>query len=291
MQKKLLCFGAGFSGLYTLQYAKSQGFDVIGTVRCATKAHTLSIQTGLSIVPFDTVDVAHIAPTHILHTIPPMAHDISHCTDAVYDMYAHSIRGLRELHWFGYFSTTGVYGHTHGDWVDETSPVNPSGIRGKRRVYMEKKWLDMLACTHIFRLPGIYGAGRSALDRVQAPNARIIEKSNQVFGRIHVADIVQTAVASMHRPHPHGIYNVVDDFPCDGGQVLRYACDLLGIQPPPVVPFERAMLSDMGQSFYDDCRRVKNDKIKTELGIILQHPDYKSGLNAIFTKKHTENAC
>ena len=288
--KNLLCFGAGFSGLEILKHAHQQGFKVVGCVRSYDKAKHLTQQTGLSIAPFDCLDLANINPTHIIHTVPTNgkfgAMNTPHMgSDAVYDTYAPDIQKLPNLTWFGYISTTGVYGNTNGAIVDETAPTNPSGKRGKSRVVVEKLWRHTIPQTHIFRLPGIYGAGRSALDTVQHPHARAIHKTGQIFGRIHIYDIAQTVLASMLAPHPQSIYNVVDDMPCDGVQVLQYACDLLHMPMIPIVPYETADLSPMAHSFYADSRRVNNDKIKTKLGIHLKYPTYKQGLQAIFNKK------
>lgn len=297
--KKLLCFGAGFSGLEICKHAKQQGFEVVGCVRNPDKASHLTQHTGVPIVVFDSLNIADINPTHIINTVPTNGKYGDKNTpdmgsDAVYDMYASDIQKLPRLKWFGYLSTTGVYGNTNGAVVNETTPTNPSGKRGKSRVAVEKLWHTTLPQTHIFRLPGIYGAGRSALDRVQKPHATAIYKPNQIFGRIHIYDIAQTVVASMQNPHPQSVYNVVDDMPCDGVQVCQYACDLLGLSMIPIVPYETAKLSPMAHSFYADSRRVSNNKIKTELGINLKYPTYKCGLQAIFKEKPqklAENTC
>ncbi len=288
--QRVFCFGVGFSGLEILQHAKKQGFAVIGCVRCPNKAKVLSARTHIPIIPFHTVDIRRINPTHIINTVPTNG-KIQGASDAPYDAYAPHIKKLPHLQWLGYVSTTGVYGNTHGDWVDETTAVNPSGKRGKSRLAVEKLWVDLHPKTHIFRLPGIYGRGRSALDRVQHPHAHAIHKPNQYFSRIHIYDIAQTVVASMHAPNPHSIYNVVDDMPCDGVQVLQFACDLLHRPMVPIIPYARADLSPMAHSFYRDSRRVKNHKIKTELGVKLQYPNYKRGLKAIFQQKPLENTC
>ncbi len=290
MPNVLLCFGAGFSGLEILRHAKNKGFRVIGCVRSGDKAVHLSAITGMPILAFDALDIRQINPTHIVHTVPTNG-QIQGASDAVYDRYADTIQNLPAVRWLGYVSTTGVYGNTNGDWVDETYPLNPSGKRAKSRVAVEKLWRALHPHTHIFRLPGIYGSGRSALDRVQQPNARAVHKPHQYFGRIHIYDIAQTVVASMGNPNPQSVYNVVDDMPCDGVQVLQYACALLQRPMIPIVDYDKADLSPMAGSFYADSRRVKNDKIKTELGVCLQYPDYKSGLNAIFQQKLSKKTC
>ncbi|MFL2659605.1 MAG: SDR family NAD(P)-dependent oxidoreductase [Alphaproteobacteria bacterium] len=278
MTKKLFCFGVGFSGLEILKHAKLSGFEVSGCVRSVEKAKKLSTETGFDIVDINNVDLTGI--THILNTVPTNG-----MSDFIYDQFIEQIKSLKTLKWFGYMSTTGVYGNTNGEMVDETSPLNPSGIRGKQRVAVEKLWLDNVKQTHIFRLPGIYGAGRSALDIVQSPKARAIKKDGQIFSRIHIYDIAQTVVASMKNPNFGNIYNVCDDLPCDNVAVLSYACELQNIKMIPVIPFEQAEMSEMARSFYSDKRRVSNNKIKKELGIKLKYPTYKIGLQAILQSK------
>jgi nucleoside-diphosphate-sugar epimerase len=278
MTKKLFCFGVGFSGLEILKHAKLSGFEVSGCVRSAEKAKKLSTETGFDIVDINNVDLTGI--THILNTVPTNG-----MSDFIYDQFIEQIKSSKTLKWFGYMSTTGVYGNTNGEMVDETSPLNPSGIRGKQRVAVEKLWLDNVKQTHIFRLPGIYGAGRSALDIVQSPKARAIKKDGQIFSRIHIYDIAQTVVASMKNPNFGNIYNVCDDLPCDNVAVLSYACELQNIKMIPVIPFEQAEMSEMARSFYSDKRRVSNNKIKKELGIKLKYPTYKIGLQAILQSK------
>lgn len=182
-------------------------------------------------------------------------------------------------------STTGVYGDRGGGRVDETAALTPSGERGRRRVAGEAGWLELHRRhglpVHVFRLAGIYGPGRSALDTVRAGRAQRIDRPGQVFSRIHVADIVETLRASMARPDPGAVYNVCDDDPAPPEAVIAYACRLLGIAPPPLVPFDRAELSAMARSFWDDNKRVDNRRIKQELGVRLLYPGYREGLAAL----------
>ena len=176
----------------------------------------------------------------------------------------------RGLAWLGYLSTTGVYGDRGGGWVDETSQLQPTGDRGRRRVAAEKGWLDLWnrrgVPVHIFRLAAIYGPGRSAFDALRAGTARRICKPGQVFSRIHVEDLANVLIASMERPRPGAVYNVCDDDPAPPAAVVGYAAELLGIEPPPLVPIEAAGLSPMARSFYDDNKRVANGLIKTSWG-------------------------
>jgi nucleoside-diphosphate-sugar epimerase len=189
------------------------------------------------------------------------------------------------LRWIGYLSTTGVYGDRAGGWVDEEAPLIPTGERGRRRVAAEARWLDLVrrhgSLVHIFRLAGIYGPGRNALDTVRAGRAQRIVKPGQIFSRIHVADIAQVLRASMAKPEPGAIYNVCDDDPAPPADVVAFACDLLGVPCPPPVPFDEAKLSQMALSFYADSKRVSNRRIKEELGVRLLYPSYRDGLAAL----------
>jgi len=203
----------------------------------------------------------------------------------VLDLHGPDIASRRELAWIGYLSTTGVYGDRQGGWVDEESALRPTGERGRRRVAAEAGWraLGQRAGlpAHVFRLAGIYGPGRSAFDALRAGRAQRIEKPGHVFSRIHVADIVQVLHASMARPRAGAIYNLCDDDPAAPADVIAHAAALLGVAPPPIVPFAEAKLSEMARSFYDDNKRVRNDRIKQELGVRLTYPDYRAGLAAI----------
>jgi nucleoside-diphosphate-sugar epimerase len=223
--------------------------------------------------------------THLLHSVPP-----GEDGDPVLRLHGPDIAQCAGLQWAGYLSTTGVYGDTGGAWVDETAPVAPTGERGQRRADAERAWLDLFAdrnaAAHVFRLAGIYGPGRSALDSArQAARPRIV-KPGLVFSRIHVDDIVAVLLASMARPNPGAVYNVCDDRPAPSSDVTAFACELLGIAPPPEILFEDADLSPMAQSFYADNRRVRNDRIRDELGVNLAYPDFEAGLRAILSNTY-----
>ena len=274
MTKKLFCFGVGFSGLEILKQAKANGFDVSGCVRSPEKCDHLKQQTGLNIVTIDNVDLTGC--THIITTVPTNDFD-----DFIYDGFAGVIKSLSTLEWFGYISTTGVYGNTDGQWVDENSPLNPTGFRAEQRVAVEKLWLDNIPQTHVFRLPGIYGSGRSALDAVRQTGARAIRKQGQIFSRIHIYDIAQAVIASMNNINAGSVYNVVDNEPCANLDVMEYACQLLKMEMVPIIDFENAEMSEMARSFYMDSRRVSNKKMKNELKVNLKYPTYREGLGAI----------
>jgi nucleoside-diphosphate-sugar epimerase len=188
------------------------------------------------------------------------------------------------VRWAGYLSTTGVYGDHGGGWVDEDTPLTPGTHRGRLRVAAEAEWRATGLPIHIFRLAGIYGPGRGPFEKVRDGTARRILKPGQVFSRIHVDDIVQVLEASMEAPAPGAVYNVCDDDPAPPEDVLDHAAALLGRPPPPAVPFAAAVLSPMAQSFYAENKRVRNDRIKRDLGIRLIHPDYRAGLAALLAE-------
>jgi NAD dependent epimerase/dehydratase family len=190
-----------------------------------------------------------------------------------------------QLAWIGYLSSTTVYGDSGGAWVDESAPLRPSHERARRRVAAEDAWRalwrDGGAPVHCFRLPGIYGPGRSPINNLRAGTAQRIDKPGQVFCRIHVDDIAQAILASLRQPRSGAIYNLADDVPESAVTVMDYAALLLGLPLPELIHFDNATLSPMAASFYADCRRVRNDLIKRELGLTWRYPSYREGLGAI----------
>lgn len=210
------------------------------------------------------------AASHILSSVPP-----SEDGDPVLARYGDAVAG-REC-WLGYLSSTGVYGDCGGAWVDESAPTGKG--RRQARSAADKAW-QRLAHAHIFRLPGIYGPGRSPFARLREGTAQRISAPGQVFSRIHVDDIVGAVLAAVTAPKP-GIYNICDDEPVRAEAVTAYAARLIGIEPPPLVPLENADLSPMARGFYAENRRVANGKMKRDLGYSLRYPDYRSGLGAI----------
>jgi nucleoside-diphosphate-sugar epimerase len=283
---RLFVFGFGDTARQLARLAQAQGYTIAGTVRSPEGAQTLR-QRG-----YDVVDFASGGPmadagdrlrdvTHLLCSIPPDA-------DGDPAVNAHTAdvpkAGLR---WIGYLSTTGVYGDRGGGWVDETTATAPASDRARRRVTAERQWLDLGARlgvpVHIFRLPGIYGPGRSALDQVRNGTARRIVRAGQVFSRIHVEDIATTLLASMSRTGGSPVYNVADDEPSPQADVVAFACELLAVPPPPQVDYDsiEASLSPMARSFYAESRRIRNELIKRELGVSLAYPSYREGLHAI----------
>jgi nucleoside-diphosphate-sugar epimerase len=263
---RLFCFGLGYTAL-TL--ARRYAGPVSGTVlseekRAALAAEGIDAQLfEAAVVPADT--------TRILVSVPP---------DADGDPVLRRFPSLR-ADWVGYLSTTGVYGNTGGAIVDEAAALNPSGARQRARVAAEAAWRATGLPVHIFRLAGIYGPGRSALDQVRAGMAKRIDRPGHVFSRIHVEDAASILLASMTRPAAGAIYNLCDDEPAEPAVVVEEACRLLGVAPPPLVPFEAAQLSPMARSFWSDNRRVSNARVKRELGVELRYPTYREGLRAL----------
>jgi nucleoside-diphosphate-sugar epimerase len=284
-RQKLFCFGLGYTALHLARRLRQDGWIVEGTCRTEEQRQSLKVQGFVAHLfergrPLADPEAAIHDATHILNSIPPDAQ-----CDPVFDEYGTEIAHLLHLQWFGYLSTTGVYGDRGGDWVDEDSDLQPTGERGLRRLTAEADWrhlwLNASLPLHIFRLAGIYGPGRCAIDSLRDGTAKRIAKPGQVFSRIHVDDIATVLIASMARPDPGAVYNVCDDNPAPPDEVVAYAAQLLGVDPPPAVPFEQAELSDMARSFYADNKRVRNDRMKEELGVHIKYPDYRAGLQAI----------
>jgi nucleoside-diphosphate-sugar epimerase len=280
----LFCFGHGYSAMALSRRLDAAGWEIRGTCRKPARQAALGA-LGISAALFDgetAMDVPALLQgvTHVLLSIPPGADG-----DPAFLHHADDIAAAGTVKWVGYFSTTGVYGNRDGDWVDETSDLRPGSDRSKRRADAERVWLDWGdrhdIAVQIFRLPGIYGPGRSAVDQVKAGTARRISKPGHVFSRIHVEDIATVVAASIARPEPGGIYNVCDDEPAAPSDVTAYVCELLGQKPPPEIAYADAELSPMAQSFWSDNRRVRNDRIKDVLGVRLDFPDYRIGIRGI----------
>lgn len=284
-QKRLFCFGYGYTADFLGRMLQSQGdWSLGGTTRTMPKRQALR-ENGIDAYIFDTYRPLHDPQlmmkntTHLLISTPT-----DQDGDLVYRIHENDIARMPNLKWVGYLSTLGVYGDRDGAVVDETTELRPSSIRGSRRVRAEGDWLSMFKDyglpVHIFRLAGIYGPGRSAIDSVRAGISRRILKPGHAFSRVHVEDVVQTIMASFNSPNPGSVYNVVDDEAAASHEVIAYACRLLGRDPPPLVPFDEANLSPMTLSFYSENKRVKNDRIKVDLGVQLKYPNYRVGLEA-----------
>ena len=283
--RKLFCFGLGYSACRLAEGLVGEGWRIAGTTRDQDKGSTLlSLGFDVRITRGDgfgpNLTAALHGASHVLVSVPP-----DDAGDPVALRHGVDIAALPRLRWLGYLSSTAVYGDRGGAWVDEATPPAPSGEAGRRRLQAEESWLERWRASgipvHLFRLAGIYGPGRSALDRVRAGTARRIVKSGHVLSRIHVDDIAAVLAASMARPRPGAIYNLCDDRPASGAEVTAFAAELLGAATPPEIPFDAAEVSPEARRFFTDHRRVRNDLIKTELGISLTYPGYESGLRAI----------
>jgi nucleoside-diphosphate-sugar epimerase len=285
-------FGLGYSALVLAARLRAKGWSVAGTCRSEDKQRELAAKGIKTFLfdrgrPLDDAAAALAGTTHLLSSVPPDAR-----VDAVIDHHGADIAALPDLRWIGYLSTTGVYGDRGGDWIDENAGLHPSGSRGAARVAAERAWLDLERFghkAHLFRLAGIYGPGRSALDTVRNGTAKRIVKPGQVFSRIHVDDIATVLEASIARPNAGAAYNVCDDEPAPPQDVIAYAAALLGREPPPEIPYAEAApaMSEMARSFYMDSKRVANTRIKTELGVKLAYPDYRTGLKALLAAEQT----
>ena len=281
---RLFCFGLGFSALALARELKEEGWSIAGTTRSEDKRAALEAE-GIDVhlfsreQPLADPAVALDGVTHVVTSIAPDEQG-----DPVLGCHLKDLSAGDAITWAGYLGTTGVYGDHQGGWVDETNPPAPSLPRTQRRVAAEGHWLASGLPVHIFRLAGIYGPGprRNALETVRSGRARRIIKPGQMFGRIHVDDIVQVLRASMAKPNPGAIYNVADDEPAPPQDVIAFAAKLLGVEPPPEVPFDEADISEAARSFYADNRRVANGRIRNELGVELKHANYRDGLRAIF---------
>ncbi len=281
MTKTLLSFGHGYSAQALARRLLPLGWVIYGTTRSVEKAQALR-ETGVTplIFPSDAVTDALSSATHILISAGP-----GEGGDPVLTAMADQISDKAgQLEWAGYLSTTGVYGDHQGGWVDETTPLTPSTRRGQWRKDAEEAWQAIPDLPlHIFRLAGIYGPGRGPFAKVRAGTARRIIKPNQVFSRIHVEDIAQIVQASIHRPNPGRVYNLCDDDPAPPEDVIAYAAELLGVPVPEPIPFDKADMTPMARSFYAESKRVRNERIKDELGVTLMYPDYRSGLQALLS--------
>lgn len=274
--KTLLSIGHGFSARALAQLLLPKGWRIIGTTRSPEKAAQIEA-TGVEPLIWPGADLSEaLAQADALLVSAGPGPD----GDPTLAALRSEIRAAAsDLKWVGYLSTTGVYGDHQGGWVDETSPLTPSTRRGQARVAAEAEWqaIDGLNL-HIFRLAGIYGPGRGPFAKVRNGTARRIIKKAQVFSRIHVEDIAQVLEASLRQPNPGAIYNLCDDDPAPPQDVIAHAAELLGLPLPPEVDFETADMSPMARSFYAESKKVRNDLIKRELGVVLKYPDYRTGL-------------
>ncbi len=260
---RLFIFGMGYTASILAQRMRAQGWQVQGTGRAGDTDFADSA----------AVHAALAGASHILSSVPP---DRASGADPVLAAYADALRAA-PARWIGYLSSTGVYGDARGAWVDEGAAVGTG--RRNARTQADLDWQALDSRVHVLRLPGIYGPGRSALDRVRDGGAKRIAMPGQVFSRVHVDDIAGGVIASF--AGPAGVYNLADDLPCSQNLVIEAACRLLDMPPPPLQTLEEANLSPMALGFYAENRRVANGKAKRLLGWELRYRDYEAGLAAI----------
>jgi nucleoside-diphosphate-sugar epimerase len=290
----LFCFGLGYSAQHTVAELGARFERIAGTVTTREKAATIAgagigghrVETFV----FDGTDAspqvtaALMDASAVLVSVPPGERD------PVLTHFAGTIAGAPQLQAIVYLSTVGVYGDHGGAWVDETTPCTPVSDRSHERLAAEQAWAALGARAGkpvaTLRLSGIYGPGQNALIQIARGSARRIDRPGQVFNRIHVADIAQAIDASFSR-RADGVFNVTDDEPTPQGVPVVFAAELLGVAPPPEIPFAEAAktMSPMALSFYRESKRVRNDKLKRELGVQLRYPNYRDGLRALFESR------
>lgn len=286
MTNTLLSLGHGYSARALARLLIPQGWRIHGTTRSADKAAELDKEGVIPHLFPGDLSAALKEATHLLISAGPDSEGdpmLRHLHEEITTI-------APRLEWAGYLSTTGVYGNHNGDWVDEDTPLTPSTRRGNWRVAAEAEWRAIPDLPlHIFRLAGIYGPGRGPFAKVRAGTARRIIKPGQVFSRIHVEDIALTLAASIARPDPGAVYNLCDDDPAPPEDVIAHAATLLNCPLPPAEDFATAEMTPMARSFYAESKRVRNNRIKTDLGVALKYPSYREGLADLLAREE-ENA-
>ena len=273
---KFLILGCGFSGNFFAKTLRKIGCTALTSSRSERKdPDSFVFNSENDIVPNKKI---FNGVTHILSCIPPDKNG----NDPVLGSLKNTLQSL-SLEWIGYLSTTGVYGNTNGDWVSELSHPNPFQKRSHNRLNCEKEWIESGLPVQIFRLPGIYGPGRSTFEAIRNKKIRVISKKNQVFSRIHVADITNAIIYLLQNKNNlkfHQIINIADDEPCSQIEVIKYCYDLLGLTMPKPILFEdvKDELSPIAQSFWMENRRVSNKLLCETLGYKLIFKNYKIGL-------------
>ena len=282
---KLFIFGLGYSATYIAQQLAAGGAAIAGTVRSRAKADQLSglgyAMRQFSVAERDAAVARDLADSDaVLVSVPPDARG-----DPALQVYRDDLAAASRLRWIGYLSTVGVYGDRDGGWVDEATVPVPTNEASHRRLDVERQWQQFGDTHHIpvhlFRLAGIYGPGRNQLVQLAEGKARRIVKPGHVFNRIHVEDIAQMVEASLARPRAGAIYNGADGAPAPPQDVVTFAAEICGVAPPPEIPYERAQLTPMSQSFFSECKRVRSGLLRDELGITLRYPSFREGLTAL----------
>jgi NAD dependent epimerase/dehydratase family len=286
---RLVCLGLGYSASHLIAAHGGRFRQIAGTTTRADKARGIA-RDGIS---------GHPVAMHVHNGGAPsleLAADLAQATHVLVsagptetgDPFLPDLEAAvgRDLQSLVYLSTVGVYGDHDGAWIDESAECRPSAQRTRARLKAEALWTELGAArgvpVAILRLAGIYGPGQNALLNVAAGTAKRIVRPGQVFNRIHVADIATTVLAAFDR-QATGLFNVADDEPCPGDEVVAFAASLLGRAPPPLVAYAdiEAILSPMAKSFYGEVKRIRNDRIKRELGVALRYPTYREALTAL----------
>ena len=280
--KKLFSFGHGYSAQALEPLLLNNGWEICGTTRDPDKAKSME-DKGIKAIVADNDAVASelTSSSHLLVSAGPDEKG----DPMLAQFFEELTQAAANLKWIGYLSTTGVYGDHQGGWVDEETPTEPSTKRGEQRVFAENQWISFCDKNSIplsiFRLAGIYGPGRGPFSKIKNGTARRIIKKGQVFSRIHVDDIAQAVFASIIRPESSGIFNFCDDEAAPPEDVIGYAAHLLKLPIPPAENYDTAEMTPMARSFYAENKRVRNDKMKRELEVSLEYPNYRVGLEAL----------
>jgi nucleoside-diphosphate-sugar epimerase len=279
-KKHILFFGFGFSAKALAARLDPAQWTITGTSRSAEGGAAIR-NVGYQAFVFGEMTSLPEGITHIITSVPPDKNG-----DPVLTAFGKELASrAKTIEYVAYLSTTGVYGDHGGAWVDESTPLTPNTERGQRRLDAEVAWLELHKKrdlpVHLFRLAGIYGLGRNVFENLRDGTAKRVIREGQVFSRIHVEDIAGILEASMRKPHPGRAYNVADDEPCPPQDVVTYAAGVLGLAPPPEIPFEQAELSPMARSFFMDSKRVSNARVKEELGYKFLYPNYQTGLASL----------
>ena len=290
----LIIFGLGYTGAATARAAVAAGVTVTATSRAPATAPAIA---GVRLVRFADAASALASATHLLATAPPPGDGgvgdsgDGDGIDPVLDTHGAAIAAAPRLRWAGYLSTTGVYGDHDGGWVDEATPPNPGQDRSRRRLAAEQAWAAFAnrVAVDLFRVAGIYGPGRSALDDLRAGRGRRVIKPGHAFGRIHRDDIATAVLAAARQTLPPGVrvLNLNDDEPAEAAMVVEEAARLLGVPPPPAVAFAdaAARMSPMGLSFWQESRRVSSATTQAALGLRWRYPTFREGLRGILAEE------
>ena len=276
ISKKFLIFGCGFSGSFFAKTIRKLGYNALTSSRSKKNdLNNFQFDSDNNIIPDEKI---FSGVTHVLSCIPPDKNG----RDPVLKILKNKLKSL-SLEWVGYLSTTGVYGNTNGEWVSEKNQPNPSQGRSQKRLNCEREWLNSDLPIQIFRLPGIYGPGRSTFEAIKNNKIRVILKKDQVFSRIHVTDITNAIIYLIQNKNSlnfQRIINISDNEPCSQIEVIQYCYDLLSLKMPEPILFQEAQqnLSPIAKSFWMENRKVSNRLLCEVLGYKLIYPSYKLGL-------------